>query len=180
MPKKIIIPAMSDLWDEATNSFISIKEQTLVIEHSLLSVSKWEQKHKKAFLEDTPKTEAEVIDYIRCMTINNVNESVYDLIPMSIVKEIEAYIEDPMTATTFQDYSKQNKAHGKSKITCEEIYYKMLSYGIPLDFEKRHFNHLIALLRVFDTYGGNAKKMSASEAAALQKSVNEKRRRKKR
>ena len=177
MPKKIIIPAIDDLWDNENNCFVTLKERTLVIEHSLLSVSKWEQKHKKPFLTEKEKTEDELIDYIRCMTINNVEESVYDYLPYSTIKEIEEYITNPMTATTFQNYGK-GYTSSRKYVTCEEIYYKMISYGIPLEFEKRHFNHLMALIRVFDVNGGNQKKMSQSEAAAFQRSVNEKRRHK--
>lgn len=180
MPKKIVIPAMDDLWDSENNVFVSIKEQTLIVEHSLLSVSKWEQKHKKPFFTEKEKTEEELIDYIRCMTINNVNETVYDLLPFYVVKEIEEYIGDPMTATKFFNFDKTSQSHRTKDVSCEEIYYRMISYGIPLEFEKRHLNHLIALIRVFDVNGGNQKKMSEAEAAMFQRSVNEKRRRKKR
>lgn len=180
MPKKIIIPATDDLWDEANNRFVSMKEHTLVIEHSLLSISKWEQKHEKAFITDgsSPMTVDELKDYIRCMTLNQVDDKVYDYLPLSVIKEIEDYISKPMTATSFYDYGQNEGPTSRKKITCEEIYYKMISYGIPLEFEKRHINHLIALIRVFDIRGGNQKKMSQAEAAALQRRVNESRRRK--
>lgn len=173
MPKKIHIPAMNDLWDEEKNEFVSIKEQTLVVEHSLLSISKWEQKWKKSFISTEEKTFEELKDYIRCMTINQVNERVYDVLPYSVYKEVEDYISDPMTATTFTDYSKEQK---QEIITAELLYYSMISYGIPIEFEKRHVNQLIALIRVFTIKNGVSKKMSASEAAMLQRSINEKRR----
>ena len=107
------------------------------------------------------------------MTINQVNERVYDVLPYSVYKEVEDYISDPMTATTFTDYSKAQK---QEIITAELLYYSMISYGIPIEFEKRHVNQLIALIRVFTIKNGVSKKMSASEAAMLQRSINEKRR----
>lgn len=180
MPKKIVIPAMDDLWDEEHNRFISTKEQTLVVEHSLLSITKWEQKHKKAFATELSKSMSydDLIDYIKCMTINNVDETVYEVIPPFVIREIENYISDPMTATTFSDYRNQSPAMSNKKVTSEQIYASMIYYGIPLEFEKRHINHLMALIRVCEINGGGQKKMSREEAALFQRSVNEKRRRK--
>ena len=119
MPKKIVIPAMDDLWDEKTNEFVSIKQQTLVIEHSLLSVSKWESKWKKPFLT-SDKTNEELLDYIRCMTLNQVDDRIYNLLPLSAIKEIDEYIGDPMTATTFSDAS---KGTAKREVITSEIIY---------------------------------------------------------
>ena len=108
------------------------------------------------------------------MTINQVNEAIYDLLPQSVVKEIEDYIADPMTATTFSNSEKKAR---KEIVTAELLYYAMFSYGIPIEFEKRHINHLIALIQVF-SIKGNPKKMSPHEAAMFQRSLNEKRIRK--
>lgn len=173
MPKRIIIPATNDLWDEEHGKFISMKEQTLVIEHSLVSISKWEQKWKKPFLSTDEKTYEELIDYIRCMTINPVNDQVYSCISPSVLNEIEEYLLDPMTATTF---SEANAPHGRREIiTSEIIYYQMISFGIPVEFAKWHINTLMALIRVFSIKGGNQKKMSPSEAAMYQRAINDKR-----
>ena len=172
MPKKIVIPARDDMWDEENNEFITIKEQTLVIEHSLVSISKWEQKWKRSFINDGPKTYEEFIDYVKCMTINNVNDRVYDVLTQENVKEIDDYIGDPMTATTFSDLS----PHGSREIvTSELIYYSMIQFGIPHEFEKWHLNRLMALIRVFSIKQEGSKKMSRSEAAAFQRAVNEQR-----
>lgn len=172
MPKKIVIPAMEDLWDEERNEFVTLKPQTLIVEHSLLSVSKWESKWKKPFLS-SEKTYKELLDYIRCMTLNQVDDRVYDLLPISVIKEIDEYIGDPMTATTFNDVSKGSPR--REIITSEIIYYQMISFGIPYEFEKRHLNWLISLIRVFSIKNGNTKKMSEAEAAAFQRAVNDRR-----
>ena len=176
MPLRITIPANDDLWDEEHGKFISMKEQTLILEHSLISLSKWERKIKKPFLSSEDKTAEEWLYYIKCMTLNQVNELAYSFITPEIMTEILEYIEDPMTATTFHDASNSN---GRREIvTSEIIYYNMFSFGLPIELEKWHLNTLIALIRVFSIKGGNAKKMSPAEAAAYQRSINESRLRK--
>ena len=177
MPKTIIIPASDDLWDPVTNTFRSIKEQKLVLEHSLISLSKWERITKKPFLQSAEKktlTSEEWLLYIKCMTLNNVNDEVYNLITLDMFKEIMDYINDPMTATTIRDFS---KSKGKREIvTSEIIYYNMISYGIPIELEKWHLNNLTTLISVFSIKGGNQKKMSTAEANAYQHSINKARR----
>lgn len=173
MPMRLTIPARDDLWDESTGMFISMKEQTLVLEHSLLSLSKWERKWKKPFLSTEDKSAEEWLDYFRCMTLNQVNPLVYDFLSTKDMEQIIEYISDPMTATTITDVSASN---GKREIvTSEIIYYNMISYGIPIEMEKWHLNTLITLIRVFSIKGGNTKKMSRSEAAAFQRNINESR-----
>ena len=96
-----------EYYDQAKNEFISCRACTLKLEHSLVSISKWESKWKKPFLTDKPKTAAEFIDYIRCMTINqDVPDEVYSLLSHENVKKIEEYIMDPATATTVFDRRK--------------------------------------------------------------------------
>ena len=174
MPKKIIIPARDDYYDSTTNSFISMKEQTLNLEHSLISLSKWERKIKKPFLSTDSKTAEEWLFYIKCMTLNPVNEIAYACITSEMFQEIMDYIADPMTATTFgmiKDYPGR-----KEVITSEIIYYYMFSYGIPIELEKWHLNTLMALIRVFSIKSGNQPKMSSREAGMYQRELNEIRR----
>lgn len=174
MPKKIIIPARDDYYDSTTNTFITMKEQTLNLEHSLISLSKWERKIKKPFLSTDSKTAEEWLFYIKCMTLNPVNEIAYACITSEMFQEIMDYIADPMTATTFgmiKDYPGR-----KEVITSEIIYYYMFSYGIPIELEKWHLNTLMALIRVFSIKSGNQPKMSSREAGMYQREVNEIRR----
>ncbi len=174
MPKKLIFPARDDLWDPVKEEFITIKEQTLIIEHSLISISKWEKKWKKPFISEEKKTVEEFIDYIRCMTLNNVDDRIYYLITQDMLNDIDDYISDPMTATTFHDYS-SGSGHKREIITAEIVYYSMISFGIPLECAKWHFNSLMALIRVFSVRNGDTKKMSPSEAAMFQRTINDKR-----
>lgn len=174
MPLKLVFPETNDLWDEENSRFISQKEQTLVLEHSLKSVSKWEQKWKKPFLSTSEKTPEEWLSYIKCMTLNNVNDVVYNRITQKEFKEIFDYIGDPMTATTITDHT--GNTGKKEIITSEILYYNMFSYGIPIELEKWHLNTLITLIHVFSIKNGGSKKMSRAEAAAYQRSINESRR----
>ena len=99
----VTIPAI-EVFDESTGEFYTSKEQHLSLEHSLVSVSKWESKWHKPFLSREPHTAEEMQDYIRCMTLTqNVDPIVYRYIPRPILNEINQYIDDPMTATWFSN-----------------------------------------------------------------------------
>lgn len=127
---KITVPAM-EYYDEVSNEFILFKEQSLQLEHSLVSISKWEAKWHKPFLDGKDKTLEEVIDYVRCMTITqNVDSEVYTRLTENNLKAINEYIENPMTATTFSD---TNQTPNREIITSEIIYYWMVAFNIPLN-----------------------------------------------
>ena len=154
---QITIPAMNDLWDERNQQFLSIKETTIQLEHSLLSISKWESKWNKSFINTKDKTEDELIDYIKCMTITkNVDPNIYVCLTAENIQEIVNYINAPMTATTIRDTGKSNH----EIVTSELIYYWMISLNIPVKFEKWHLNRLITLIRVCSIKNQPAKKMS--------------------
>ena len=173
MPKHITIPACNDLYDEARNEFVSTKETTLMLEHSLVAISKWESKHHKVWL-GYPHTDEEVIDYIKDMTITqNVDPNVYRVMPSSVIKEIADYINDPMTASRVND-SRHNKSTGED-VTSELIYYWMLVNGIPDRFEKWHLNRLMMLIRICSAKN-NPKKMSTHEILAQNRALNRSRR----
>jgi len=172
----IIVPS-SELYDEKNNEFIQIKEQTIVLEHSLVSIAKWESKWKKSFLSTQEKTVNEWVDYIRCMTITkNVNPLVYKTINNSASEAIKRYMNDPMTATYFSDNGSKNA--GRSIVTAEVVYYWMISLGIPFECQKWHFNRLMALIRVCDIKNNSGKKMSQREILTRNQALNEERKRK--
>ena len=171
---KVKIPSV-EVFDEETSTFgQAIPETELQMEHSLVSISKWEAKWNKPFLSKDKKTDEEMLDYLRCMTLNqNVNPEVYKYIPYSVMKEINAYIEAPMTATTFkEDGTKKNN----EIITNEIIYYWMVSFNIPFECQKWHLNRLLTLIRVCSIKNSPAKKMSTKEIMARNKSLNKLRR----
>lgn len=151
----------NELFNERTNEFIKIKAQTLCLEHSLVSISKWESKWHKPFLGKEEKTWEESVDYIRCMTITqNVDKNAYYGISDSLMKTISDYVENPMTATTVRNV---NNKKDNSVITAEIIYYWMIELGIPFECEKWHLNRLMMLIRVCSEKQGPQKKMSQKD-----------------
>ena len=165
-----------EMFNEETNEFFYTKECTLQLEHSLISISKWESKWKKPFMvKEPPKTSEEILDYIRCMTINKkVNPNVYFGLNKKQMTEIEDYISDSMTATTFNEFNAG--APSREIITSELIYYSMIKNGIPLECEKWHINRLITLIRVFGIKDAPRKKMSKGEIMARNRELNAQRR----
>ena len=170
---KIKIPS-SEIFDERTNKFIPIKGQEIQLEHSLVSVSKWESKWKKPFLGENRKTAEETIDYIRCMTITqNVDPIVYMGLTNKNIEDVNRYIDDPMTATTFKDRTRKSS---RQVVTSEIIYYWMISLEIPMECQKWHLNRLLTLIRVCDEKNQPGKKKSRKEIAAENKALNRMRR----
>lgn len=169
-----ILVSEKELYLESIGEFVKIPETKLQLEHSLLSVKKWESKWHKSFLQKNEKSMDEILDYIRCMIINkNVHPFAHYLISKEDVERIIKYINDPMTATTFSDPSKIGAAkHSGEYITSETIYYWMISLNIPVEFQKWHLNQLLALIKMTSIKNAPPKKMSAKEAARRRASLN--------
>lgn len=168
-----------ELFDERTETFIKINGIDLQMEHSLISLSRWEEKWHIPFLGNEDKTEEQIKDYIRCMTITkNVDPRIYDYIPGSTLKEIFDYIENPMTATWFNDSSDKGSHKSKKKevITSEIIYYWIISLGIPVQFERWHLNRLLTLIRVINIKNSPKKNMSQRDILAQNRKLNAARR----
>lgn len=173
---KLTIPER-EYFDSYTQTFVNTKAQTLQLEHSLVSLSKWESKWHKPFISDEPKTVEETVDYIRCMTITqNVDPMVYQAITNDMLEEIQTYIDDPMTATWFSNNGPKKGVNKKSVITAEIIYYWMIANNIPMECQKWHLNRLLTLIRVCNEKNSPPKKMSKKEVLAQQKALNEARR----
>lgn len=171
---KLVIPK-TEAYDEVNNRFINVKETTLQLEHSLVSLSKWESIHHKPFLSKEPMTNDETIDYIRCMTVTqNVDPDVYRVLPASIMKQVMDYIEDPMTATWFSE--QKNQKPSREIVTSELIYYWMISFNIPVEFQKWHLNRLLTLIRVCSIKNGPQKKMGQADVMNQYRELNNARR----
>lgn len=166
----------TELFDSEENRFYTVNAQTIRIKHSLVSVSKWEAKYHKPFLETLDKmTWEESMDYIKCMTLTqNVDPNAYKCLKRKDFEEITDYINDPMTATTISD---RGGRISREIITSEIIYHWMIAYNIPVEFQKWHLNRLIMLIRVIDAKNQPSKKMSKSEIMRRNRSLNEARRR---
>lgn len=167
---KITVPEM-EFYDEDRNEFIMFNEQVLQLEHSLVSISKWESKWHIPFLDGKDKTLEQIIDYVRCMTITqNVKPEVYNRLTEDNLKAINDYIENPMTATTFSDI---NQRPSREIITSEIIYYWMVSFNIPFECQKWHLNKLLTLIKVCNIKNSPPKKMSRQEILSRNRALNE-------
>lgn len=164
------------MFDEETCKRIKTKDVTLQLEHSLVSISKWESKWQTHYINNDKITEEMSIDYVRCMTISqNVDPKVYARLTMDNMRDISEYINNPMTATTFKKTTSPGRT--PSIITSEIIYYWMVTLGIPFDpCQKWHLNRLLTLIRVCDEKSAPNKRMSKHEEAAQRRSLNAARR----
>lgn len=177
MPKVIRIAGNDEVWDSKKEEFIPPTEDIcFTIEHSLVSISLWESKWHKAFLGFKEKNEEELIDYIKCMTLeNDISDDVYERLPIKIVEDIKEYMADPMTATTFNEFREK---HSPTKVvTSEELYAQMFMLKIPMECQYWHLNRLLTLIRVCAIKNDpNPKKIPRAEAARQRAALNAKRR----
>lgn len=173
MPISITVPGVES-FDEDKQQFVYSEETVLVLEHSLVSLSKWESIFKKPFLGRDKKTAEETIAYIHAMCLDeNVDGAVLLRLSQENIREINAYIEDPMTATTFGNTS---GAPSREIITNEIIRHWMVAFQIPLDYETRHLNQLFTLIKVINEKNKPQKKMSPRALAERNRALNEARR----
>ena len=168
---QITIPE-TEMFDDVRQEFIYVnKPVTLTLEHSLVSISKWESKWKKPYISEEEKTTEETIDYIRCMTITqNVDPDVYYALTQDNYREIEEYIRDPHTATTIKEIGGARKS--REGITSELVYYWMCAYQIPFEAQKWHFNRLMTLIRIAGIKNNPNQKMGKADALKQQRELN--------
>lgn len=176
MPIAISIPA-NEFWDYSKEEYIYTSDTVLHLEHSLAAIAKWEALYKKAFLSSEQLTADELIMYIRCMTLEDeetLDANVYLALTPENLTQIQLYLEDSMTATTFKNEKKGR--HGGGIITAEIIYYYMVELGIPFECENWNFNRLMALIRVCSEKQAVPKKMSKKDIFAQNAAMNARRR----
>lgn len=171
---QIIVPD-TEVFNENTQEIYTLKGCKLQLEHSLVSLSKWESKWKKPFLAKNDKTNQEVLEYIKCMTITqNVPDYIYKCLTEQNVTDILNYIDDPMTATTINN-PRKSKIDNEI-LTAEILYYYMFTAGIPKECEKWHLNRLIMLLKVFGIKNNTKPhKMPREEYLNRRRALNEQR-----
>ena len=168
---EIKVPISPEGWDDKNECFVEPEVKVLRLEHSLVSLSKWESKWCKPFLSKQEKTDEETLDYIKCMTLTqNVDPSVYDHLTRENIEQIRSYIDHPMTATTFNN--NQKTGSNREVTTSELIYHWMITWGIPFECQKWHLNRLLALIRVCGIKNTPGKKMSQSEILRQQHDLN--------
>ena len=165
-----IVVGADEAWDEATESFTKIGGTTVGLEHSLVSLSKWESKHEKPFLNAENLTSEEILDYIRCMVLDDSKVYLVDLLDDDNVAAIRDYIEKKHTATFFSE--SEQKGFNREIITSELIYFWMVHYRIPFECQNWHLNRLVTLVRVCSEKNKPPKKMSPSEIMARNRELN--------
>lgn len=172
----LVIPPR-EFFDNETNQFFYSKEYKLQLEHSLISVKKWESKWKKSFIDTMEKTPEEMLDYIRMMTLTpNPDPKAYQYLTKKNIEEIKEYIEDPMTATTFGKELGAKMGGKKRKVTSEVIYSWMFTLGIPMECQKWHLNQLMTMIRVMAIKNGKKPKPNQKEAVRDWAKLNKERR----
>ena len=169
---KIEVPISPEGWDEIKEEFVEPEVKVLQLEHSLVSLSKWESRWNKPFLTKQEKTYEETIDYIKYMTLTpHVDPEVYNLLTNTNIAEINAYIKAPMTATTFS--KDRSSGTGREIITSEIIYYWMIALNIPFEWQKWHLNRLLTLIKVCNAKNTPPKKMNRREILNRNHAINE-------
>jgi hypothetical protein len=170
----IIVPGV-EMFDEQSQEFVTIDDVTLDLEHSLVSLSKWESIYEKPFLGKEEKTTEEVLGYVKAMALTpNIPEEVFSKLSEANVEEINAYIDAKMTATWFSEAP--GAPSSRDVITSELIYYWLITFQIPFECENWHLNRLFTLIRVCNIKQAKPKKMSRSEIASRNRELNAQRR----
>lgn len=163
-----------EYYNEVTQEFETLDDVVLELEHSLVSVSKWESIHCKPFLSDKPKTSEEIMSYISCMILSPIFPGgILSRLSSANVEAVNDYVESKQTATTFGDMPSR-KGRGEV-ITSELIYYWMVAFTVPFECETWHLNRLFALIRICNIKNQPAKKVSKGEIARRNRELNERR-----
>lgn len=172
---RIEIPTGSEYWDEEKDEFVIPPSFPIDLEHSLVSLSKWESKYCKPFFSKTDKTSAEILDYIKMMAVSPVEQpEVWNNLTQKNVDDIRAYIDAPMTATTFSKETKTSTS--REVITSELIYYWMIALTIPFECQYWHINRLLTLIRVCNVKNAPPKKQSKGDIMRRNAALNAERR----
>lgn len=174
---QICVPG-EEFWNQKTEEFVSGPDTIISLEHSLISISKWESKWHKSFLSNKEPKDEELMDYIKCMTITpNVSDDVYKRLTRENIDQILKYINDPMTATTITERD-TGRRRGSEIITSELIYYWMVALQIPFECQKWHINRLLMLIRICGIKNQPDKKMSKKSTMQQNAALNAARRQK--
>lgn len=166
--------AEQETYNDETQEFVTLPALTVHLEHSLVSLSKWESIHEKPFLAKDEKTDAEVASYIECMILAPEDSAgLIGRFTPGDVSRINAYIDAKMSATWFSD--KKDNRHSNEIITSEVIYYWMVAFQIPFEAQHWHLNRLLTLIKVCNAKNKSPKKMTRAEVANRNRTLNEQR-----
>jgi hypothetical protein len=165
----VIVPGV-EMFDEGSSEFITHGDVVLELEHSLVSLSKWESIYEKPFLGDSEKTTDEVLGYVKAMVLNEVPEETFSRLSEENFVAINSYLDAKMTATWFHDAPGAPRT--REIVTSELVYYWMITFQIPFECQYWHLNRLFTLIRVCNIKNAKPKKMSRAEIAARNRELN--------
>jgi hypothetical protein len=172
---KLIVPGDEETFDEVTETFGTTGDVEIELEHSLVSLSKWESIYEKPFLSGERKEPREILTYIEAMVITPIyDRNVFARLSQDNITEINSYIDSKQSATTFGEMP-ERKGRGET-ITAELIYYWMVAFNIPFECEYWHLNRLFALIRICNIKNQPQKKMSRNEMVMRNRELNARRR----
>lgn len=174
---ELVIQPVEEYFDDETSTFHSFKGQTIPLEHSLISISKWEAIWHKPFLTKEPMTIEQTRSYIECMALNpKYDKKALMFVTKKNIDDIMEYIQDPMTATMFYETKKSSKKGDHKIVTSEQIYFQMIELGIPVEFEKWHLNRLTTLIHIFNIEHQSDNKLKGNELIRQNYAINQARR----
>lgn len=171
---RIIIEG-DELFDESTNEFSRVGDIVIDLEHSLVSLSKWESMYQKPFLSSEKRSTEEIFGYLKAMMLDaDIDSNLVRRFSQKTIDQIQEYIDSSQSATTFGNMPARN---GPGEvITSELIYYWIVSYNIPFEVERWHLNRLFSLIRICNLKNSKPKRMSRNEIAQRNRELNAQRR----
>lgn len=166
---------LKEEFNDETQEFIVSDSVNLELEHSLASLSEWESKWEKSFMDSKDKTNGEVIDYIRCMLLDQSKVGFIDNLSSENIKEISEYINLSMTATKIVEHN-SSRNRDNTSITSELIYHWMIAHQIPFECQYWHLNRLLTLIRICNIKNKPEEKLSRRETLSRNRALNAERR----
>lgn len=160
-----------EYFDEADSRVLRDTIATIELEHSLASLSKWEEVYEKPFLSEEDKTSEEVMAYIEMMILTpDVPENIVYALSQENIDDIQKYISAKRSATWFNE--PKHAPRQTEKITSELIYFWMVSAQIPFEAENWHLNRLFNLIKIYNVKNTKPKKMGRHDAAQQRRDLN--------
>jgi hypothetical protein len=167
----ILVVGATEVYDEKDGTFTAQGGVEFQLEHSLVSLSKWESEFEKPFLGKADKTPEETLAYIAHMVLTpNPPGDFLRRLSKENLETVNTYIDRKMTATWFSD--QPNSPRTREVITSELIYYWMTVFNIPSEYQTWHLNRLFTLIRICNIKQSKPQKMSRGEIARRNRELN--------
>lgn len=177
-----VINLGDELFDEETNTFLHPVGKKLHLEHSLLSISKWEAEWEIPFL-NTDKTSEQSLSYIKCCVLDDdFDELLLNTLSDKNILDFNAYLSKGMTAKKIIDLRSSLSQKRKSRrpasqkaLTSEDIYYSMIQFHVWKECEEWPLQRLLSLLQLCSLKSNSTGEMSKSDQAKFYREENARR-----